>query len=322
MKRHLISFILIFLIVGVFKSAIGLKWIPIRMDDKIPKNAISIDDSHTKWVGRSNMVGQEIYPAQIYNHGAAAYKPYQEETLLNKHSEILTISESDNCKWKPYYYSENYQNIDQNVVRAGVDSNGDPVFIGRTYVRDNDKSISSIYLPNKKYTQRWAYVDPDDHPFEQWQYLSCDTNIKWVDSLPTNPPENAVSGGESVDGYDIYVARWKPAGSNNFITGYVIPKKGAAVFGSIAQENSDSDEYDNGSQDSDSDVFQILTGESGEYDWVTVGNGIVPDYAVVNGRHNLELLYVARINKSIRQITQTEAREQKSPFDILVKNEI
>ncbi|XP_055841966.1 uncharacterized protein LOC129909044 [Episyrphus balteatus] len=331
MNSFSIISILIFLTICVFKSATGLKWIPIEQDRELvlPDNIILIDDSERKWVGRTNVSDtDEIYPGEIHSNGEVHYKPYRFSQLhIKSYSEILTTSPSDNCQWKPYYYRNHYSDIDHNAVRAGVDSDGDPIFVGRTYVRDNEKFISSIYLPNRKITQRWQELDEDDHPYEQWQYLSCDTNKRWVDFETNHLPDNAVSGGKTIQNYEMYVARLKLS-DGNFITGYVIPEMGAAVFDdNLRKEKSDSDEYNNESnetndQTGDSDIVQILLGDSNEYEWIFVADGMIPDNAVVNGKQKLELAYVARINKSIRHITQTEARELKSPFDILVKNDI
>lgn len=315
MNFYLSSFLLIFLNVGIFKSANGLQWKNITPGTPIPKNAILIDDTLNFYVGRAK--GSSYYlPAQIDSYGTAAISPHTDDIEKKMHSQILTTSEWDKCEWKPYYYRNFYEDIDKNAVRVGMDDDGNTIFIGRTYVRDNTKDISSIYLPYRKETQRWKYVESYDHQYEEWEYLSCDPGMIWVNSSAQSMPNGVVKAGTTEQGYDMYVARMMELDDKVQI-GYAVPELGATVFDN-SNKIATTDRYDE-SYNAEDGVLQILVGERNEYEWIRTKGKVIPDFGVVTKFEHFELYFIVRIHNSIRAITQEEAFKQKNEFDVLVK---
>ncbi|XP_055840833.1 uncharacterized protein LOC129908400 [Episyrphus balteatus] len=303
MNCRLIGSILFFIILGLLRNVYGFssyKWVSLKSGDSLPENIVSIPRSEDRYVGRARHF-DEILPAEITSNGMAFISSCHKEIHKEKF-EILTTT--DECDWKPY---NDYQNLEETILRVGTAWNGEPIHVGQSGERSNTYHIASIYLTkNEPYT--WTTDQNDYYYSPNWHYLSCNVKNKWIDTSARNLPNNSVSGGKSEDDYEIYVARLKRG--CDVVTGQAIPDIGTATA------------FLNDNRPIEAAYCQVLVGEPNEYAWVSASDGEIPDYAVSHGQNGPELSYVARFNKTIGHLTHYEGLYQKLDYEILVMNQL
>lgn len=307
MRNLLISFVVILSFIGIVFGFSAYKWVPLKSGDKIPDNCVTIarnGHNSERYVGRARHF-DEILPAEIYANGTAYV--YSCGKKFQKYQfEILTTSSV--CKWMDF---DSFEKIDETAVRIGTAWDNEPIYLGKYHqyynnYNDYENDVFSIYLKTAKVKDSFG-KEKQLNNLHRPKYLSCPTNVIWVDTLAANVTNNTVSGGKSEDGYEIYVARLRR--KCDIVVGQAVPELGFAQA------------FLNYGEKIDADYCQVLTGDENEYKWIPASDGVIPDYAVAESyKINYELSYIARFNDTIGHLTHSEALEQRMDYEILVMN--
>uniref|UniRef100_A0A182JN32 DUF3421 domain-containing protein n=1 Tax=Anopheles atroparvus TaxID=41427 RepID=A0A182JN32_ANOAO len=111
----------------------------------------------------------------------------------------------ESVRWQQCYSSEP---LPLEAVLAGYDTNEDPIFVGQAHHMGN--LLPAKVIPDKK----CAYVSHEGEEFQKssFQVLCC-RNVSWVKPQNGSIPPNAIPGGRTTSGEELFIGRGKFNGS-------------------------------------------------------------------------------------------------------------
>ncbi|XP_067634095.1 uncharacterized protein [Eurosta solidaginis] len=176
-------------------------WVP-ASGGHVPPHALRVGqtgDGEPLYIGRGHFNGS-LTPGKIHPSHGCLYIPYGGREQKLESYEALTQPET--------WVSSSGDNIIPGAIHAGVDADGDAIFVGRAY-HEGDILPAKV-IPSK----RCAYVPWGGREIVKHDYeLLVGYGYGWVPDANGAVPPGAVVCGRTGDGEPLYIGRGHYAGS-------------------------------------------------------------------------------------------------------------
>ncbi|CAD7078239.1 unnamed protein product [Hermetia illucens] len=180
----------------------GFAWIP-SSHGQVPPNAVSTGITKTGeplYVGRGHYQGS-LTPGKIHPSHHCLYIPYGGAEISLQNYEVLVYAE----RW---ITSQIHQGLPPQAVVAGHDSDGATIYVGKTHHAGD--VIPGKVIPSK---QAFYIAYGGQEVFKDHYEVLTGAGYVWVNTSSGHVPPNAVVGGKTASGEQLYIGRTHHAGS-------------------------------------------------------------------------------------------------------------